>query len=154
VKAQLGPLLNGVVNYEYWLPGPKMSFAGVQELMTEYQARAGRAAGVDPLGYYVAPQAYAQMQVIEQAVRETRSTRDAALAEYTRSSVFKTVVGDVRFGQGGGWIEPRVLHAQFQDITSNDVSEFRDMKTEVVLTPEPFASGSIVYPFAKARRRV
>ncbi len=62
VKATLGPLLNGFVNYEYWVPVPKMMFPGVQELLNTYQARAGDA-GVDLLGHYMAPLAYAQMQV-------------------------------------------------------------------------------------------
>jgi branched-chain amino acid transport system substrate-binding protein len=152
VKVQLGPLLNGLVNYEYWLPGPKMNFAGVQKLITEYQARA-EGSDVDPLGYYVGPQAYAQMQVIEQAIRETGSLDDEKLATYTRESLFKTVVGDVRFGPGGGWFQPRVLHAQFQNIVTNDVGEFRDTKTEIVVSPTEFASGELIYPYAKAKRR-
>jgi branched-chain amino acid transport system substrate-binding protein len=151
VKAQLGPLLNGLVNYEYWLPGPKMNFPGVQQLIAEYQARA-EGKDVDPLGYYVAPQAYAQMQVIEQAVRETGSLDDNTLAKFTRESPFSTVVGDIRFGRGGGWVQPRVLHAQFRSVTRYDVGEFRDMKTEVVVSPKEFASGDLVYPYATARR--
>ena len=151
VKVQLGPLLNGLVNYEYWLPGPKMDFAGVRKVIAEYQARA-EGKDVDPLGYYVVPQAYAQMQVIEQAVRGTGALEDDKLAAYTRESLFNTVVGDVRFGQGGGWIRPRVLHAQFQNITKYDVGEFRDTKTEVVVSPNEFASGELIYPYAKAKR--
>jgi branched-chain amino acid transport system substrate-binding protein len=33
VKLTLGPLLNGFVNYEYWVPGPGMMFPGVVELL-------------------------------------------------------------------------------------------------------------------------
>ena len=40
IKARLGPLLNGWTNYDYWLPVPKMQFAGVDEVMKKYQARA------------------------------------------------------------------------------------------------------------------
>jgi branched-chain amino acid transport system substrate-binding protein len=53
-KTQLGPLLNGIVNYDLWLPVPKMDFPGVADVMKAYQARAD-AEGVDPLGYYTAP---------------------------------------------------------------------------------------------------
>src|SRR5262249_20448664 len=35
-KTQLGPLLNGIVNYDFWLPVPKMNFPGVAELMSKY----------------------------------------------------------------------------------------------------------------------
>ena len=114
--------------------------------------RAARDTGADPLGYYVAPQAYAQMQVIEQAVRETGSLDDAKLAKYTRESSFKTVVGDVYFGPGGGWVQPRVLHAQFQNIVKYDIAEFRDTTTELVVSPKEFASGDLIYPYAKAKR--
>ena len=54
VKARLGPLLNGWTNYDYWLPVPKMQFAGVDDLMKKYQARAA-VEGVDALGYYTNP---------------------------------------------------------------------------------------------------
>jgi hypothetical protein len=63
VKTTLGPLLNGFVNYEYWQPVPKMTFPGVQQLLNTYQARANDAK-VDPFGHYMAPLAYAQMQVV------------------------------------------------------------------------------------------
>ena len=67
IKTQLGPLLNGIVNYEYWLPVPKMMYPGIAQMMAEYQSLA-QDASADPLGYYVAPQAYAQMQIVEQAI--------------------------------------------------------------------------------------
>src|SRR5215210_1477278 len=56
IKTSLGPLLNGFVNYDFWLPVPKMDFPGVADLMKKYQAKAGEAK-VDALGYYMAPQA-------------------------------------------------------------------------------------------------
>src|ERR1043166_7183294 len=71
-KTQLGPLLNGIVNYDFWLPVPKMDFPGVAELMKKYQARAG-AEGVDPLGYYMAPWGYAQYQALGQAIEASKS---------------------------------------------------------------------------------
>src|SRR6202035_5760805 len=38
LKAQLGALLNGFVNYDFWLPVQKMMFPGVEELIKKYQA--------------------------------------------------------------------------------------------------------------------
>jgi branched-chain amino acid transport system substrate-binding protein len=38
LKAQLGPMLNGFVNYDWWLPVPKMQFPGVEDLIKRYQA--------------------------------------------------------------------------------------------------------------------
>jgi branched-chain amino acid transport system substrate-binding protein len=150
MKAQLGPLLNGFVNYDFWLPVPKMQFPGVAELMKKYQERAG-AEGVDPLGYYMAPQAYAQLQVLGQAIEATKSLDDQKLADYIRANTFKTVLGDVKFGKGGEWSAPRVLQVQFQNIKGNDVAQFKDVKTQVVLTPSDYKSGDAVYPYEKAK---
>jgi branched-chain amino acid transport system substrate-binding protein len=150
IKTQLGPLLNGWVNYDFWLPVPKLQFPGVAELMQKYQARAG-SEGVDPLGYYMAPEAYAQMQVLQQAVEATKSLEDKKLADHLRASTYKTVLGDIKFGKGGEWAQSRVLQVQFQNIKSNDVSQFKDTATQVVLTPSDYASGSVIYPFEKAR---
>ena len=82
VKAELGALLNGLVNYEYWLPVPSLMNPQIQSLIAANQSRAEQA-GADPLGYYVAPLAYAQLQVLEQAIRAVGSTDDAALSDYT-----------------------------------------------------------------------
>ena len=150
MKGSLGPLLNGFVNYDFWLPVPKMQFAGVKELMDTYQQRAA-AEGVDPLGYYMAPQAYAQMQVLEQAIVATKSIEDQKLADYIRANTFKTVLGDVKFGKGGEWAESRVLQVQFRNIKGNDVGQFKGVDTQVVVSPSEFASGTIIYPFEKAR---
>jgi len=150
IKAQLGPLLNGLVNYEYWLPVPKMMYPGVADMIAKYQSLA-QEAGADPLGYYVAPQAYAQMQIVEQAIAGTVSLDDAGLAQFTRENWFRTVVGDVRFGAGGGWSEARVLQVQYQNIKGADLSEFKDARTQAVVSPSSLASGTLIYPYAKAK---
>jgi branched-chain amino acid transport system substrate-binding protein len=153
VKLELGPLLNGLVNYEYWLPVEKLMYPGVKEMIEKYQARAQQE-GTDPLGYYAAPMAYAQLQIVEQAITATQSLNDNALAAYTRDAVFHTVVGDVKFGKGGGWTEPRVLTVQYQQLTDNTIAQFRDAKTQVVLMPETFSSGNLIYPYIKAKNSI
>ncbi len=150
IKTQLGPALNGVVNYEYWLPVPALMYPGVADLIAEYQSRA-EAFGADPLGYYVAPQAFAQMQVIEQAIVGANSIDDDKLADFTRRATFKTVVGDVKFGDAGSWSEARVLQVQYQNIQDGDLSEFKQPGTQVVVWPPELASGPLVYPYASAR---
>ena len=151
IKAQLGPLLNGLVNYEYWLPVPKMMYPGVADMIAKYQSLA-QEAGADPLGYYVAPQAYAQMQIVEQAIAGTVSLDDARLAQFTRDNWFKTVVGDVKFGAGGGWSQALVLQVQYQNIKGADLAEFKDARTQAVVWPSSLASGTLIYPYAKAKR--
>jgi branched-chain amino acid transport system substrate-binding protein len=150
IKTQLGPLLNGFTNYDFWLPVPKMQFPGVDELMKKYQAKAA-GAGVDALGYYMAPQAYAQMQVLQQAVEATKSLDDNKLADYIRSNTFKTVLGDIKFGKGGEWAESRVLQVQFQNVKGSDIGQFKEMTTQIVVSPPEYASGQMIYPYEKAR---
>ena len=146
VQEQLGPLLNGLVNYEYWLPTAKMTFPGVEQLISRYQERA-TGPPADALGYYVAPMAYAQLQVVEQAVRETGGLVDADLSEYSHAARFQTVVGDVRFAESGEWAQPRVLTVQFQNISSNDISEFRNPDAQAVVYPAEYASGAMTFPY-------
>jgi branched-chain amino acid transport system substrate-binding protein len=150
-KTQLGPLLNGFVNYETWLPVKTMQYPGALELVAKYQERAAKE-NADPLGYYLPPWAYAYLQVLEQAIVGTKSLDDNKLADYIRNATFKTVVGDVKFGKDGEWITSRFLQIQYQNIKSNDLSEFKDMSKQVVLTPGDLKTGAVIYPYADAKR--
>jgi len=151
VKTALGALLNGFVSYDYWVPVPKMMFPGVREMIDIDQTRAV-AAGVDELGHYVAPLAYAQMQVLEQAVIATGSLDDAALSAHARGANFNTVMGDVKFGESGEWAMPRVVQVQFQNVLGNTLEQFRGAEKQVVVAPNEFASGTLIYPYAAAKR--
>lgn len=148
-KQQLGPLLNGVVNYDTWLPVKSMEFPGAMELLKKYQERA-KAAGTDPLGYYMPVWAYAYLQVLGDAITASKSLNDDVLADYIRKTRFATVVGDVKFGKQGEWEEERTLAVQFQNITSNSVDDFRELKTEVIIYPPKYKSGELIYPYEKA----
>ncbi|KQW97152.1 branched-chain amino acid ABC transporter substrate-binding protein [Massilia sp. Root418] len=148
VKAALGPLLNGFVNYEYWVPVSAMRFPGVDEMLSIYRTRAvGQ--DVDPLGHYMAPTAYAQMQVLEQAVQGTGGLNDATLSAYARATPFDTVMGKVRFGVHGEWTEPRVVQVQYQGIDSADPMQFLDEAKQVVVSPASLRSGKLIYPYTK-----
>jgi branched-chain amino acid transport system substrate-binding protein len=150
-KTQLGPLLNGFTNYDFWLPVAKMDFPGVAEMMKKYQARA-QSEGVDPLGYYMAPWGYAQLEVVGQSIEATKSLDEKKLAEHLRTATFKTVVGDVKFGKGGEWDKSRILQVQFQNIKGNDVGQFRDLSTQVVVSPPEYESGKVIFPYADAKK--
>jgi branched-chain amino acid transport system substrate-binding protein len=151
VQVQLGQAINGVVNYEYWLPTPAMDYQGVNRLIATYQDRA-KGTPADALGYYVAPLAYAQLQVLEQAIRATGGVDDSALAEYTRSATFSTVVGNVRFGRFGEWATPRILTVQFRNIDSNRISAFAKPDSRIVVAPGEYASGELVAPFRRSTK--
>jgi branched-chain amino acid transport system substrate-binding protein len=149
VKTTLGPELNGFVNYEYWVPAPKLMFAGVQALLSAYQARAPEAQ-VDLLGHYMAPLAYAQMQVVSQAVDATGGFEDMALAAYARTATFHTVVGDITFGANGEWSTPRVLQVQFRGIIDHEVEQFRDGSRQIIVSPAALASSQLQFPYQSA----
>lgn len=146
IKTQLGPLLNGIVVYDFWLPWAGFASDEGRDFLKKYQAKSA-AAGVDLLGYYLPPFGYALMQVVEQAVKATGGTNDDKLAEYARKSTFKTVVGDIRFNEEGEWQEAQVMAVQFQGIGTNDVDQFKDPKKEVILWPTKYRTGNIIYPY-------
>ncbi|HUK59559.1 MAG TPA: amino acid ABC transporter substrate-binding protein [Stellaceae bacterium] len=149
LKTQLGPLLNGIVNYDFWLPGPKMQFDGVMDVLHRYQGEASKQ-GVDPLGYYMVPWAYAYLQVLQQSIEATKGLDQDKIAKYMHEATFKTVAGDVKFGEDGEWATPRMLQVQYQHVTSNDVEQFRDPKNDVILEPSQYADGKLIYPYADA----
>ena len=72
LKGQFGQLLNGWVNYDYFVPAKTMQFAGMDEFLKKYRERAA-SAGVDLLGLYIPPYAYAEMQILEAAVKGVSS---------------------------------------------------------------------------------
>jgi branched-chain amino acid transport system substrate-binding protein len=150
IKAQLGPLLNGIVINENYVPEPTMKFPGVDDVLRRYQQRAV-GAGVDPLGFW-SPFAYAEMQILAQAVAATGGTDQGKLADYLHSTTFKTVVGDVKFGPLGEWEKSRILFVQYQNIRGNDPNQFREAGKQVILYPPELKSGELVYPFAVARQ--
>jgi len=146
IKTQLGPLLNGIVVYDFWLPWAGFASDEGRDFVKKYQTKSA-AAGVDLLGYYLPPFGYALMQVVEQAVKGTGGTDDAKLAEFARKNTFKTVVGDIKFNAEGEWETAQVMAVQFQGVKGNDVDQFRDPKTEVILWPTKYKTGNIIYPY-------
>ena len=145
-KKQFGPKLNGVIDYDWWIPAPTMQFPGILDFLKKYQAKAP-AKGVDPLGWYLPPFAYANLQVLGEAISGTQSLDHTKLADYIRSHPFKTIVGDITFGKDGEWSKPRVLEVQWQNIKSNSIDQFADTKTEVILEPAEYRTGDVIAPY-------
>ena len=150
-KTKLGPALNGFMNYDFWLPAKSLMFKGTAEFMQKYQERAAKA-GVDPLGYYMAPFSYSYLQVLGEAITDTKSLEDAKLTDAMRKTTFKTIVGDVKFGPNGEWAKSRVFQAQFRGIKGNGVDQFKNPDTLAIITPAEYKSGSVIYPYEKARQ--
>jgi branched-chain amino acid transport system substrate-binding protein len=149
-KRQLGPLLNGFVNYETWVPSEKMLTPEVQAFLKEYQARAA-AEGVDPLGYYLGTWGYAYLELLGKAIEGAKSIKDDQIADYLHKNTVKTIMGDMKFGPGGEWATSGMLQVQYHDIKSGDLEQFRGMDTQTVLTPSQYKTGNVIYPYEKAK---
>ena len=117
-KTQLGPLLNGWINYETWVPSEKMLTPRSRSSSPTYQSRAA-AEGVDPLGYYLGTWGYAYMELLGNAITGAKSVNDDQVANYLRSNPVKTIMGDIKFGKGGEWAASRMLQVQYHDIKGN-----------------------------------
>ena len=145
---QLSEKLNRVVNYHFFVPSPKMSFPGIEEFLKKYQARA-KDSGVDPLGFYQPPFAYAAMQVLEQAVTATDSLDDDRLARHIHAHAFNTIVGEISFDELGEWKTPRMLIVQFQNVQGSGLDQYLTGGRQVVVYPTQYKSGDLQYPFSK-----
>ncbi len=148
IMESLGSLLNGIVNYNSYVPGLK--YPGVEEFLQRYSKKAVEAK-VDTLGFYLPPFNYAIGQMLEQAVNATKSLDHKRLADYLRKNEMKTIVGPIRYGPDGEWANPRVLQAQFRGIVDKNVEQFRQLGKQVVLYPDPYKTGDVIVPFEKAR---
>ena len=146
IKQQFGSKLNGILDYDWWIPASTMQFPGIMEVLKKYQAKAP-SEGIDPMGWYLPPFAYANLQVLGDAVEAVKDLDQGKLADYIRNHSFNTIVGDISFGKDGEWSRPRVLEVQWQNIKSNSVDEFKDTKTEVILEPEEYRTGSVIAPY-------
>jgi branched-chain amino acid transport system substrate-binding protein len=151
LKTQLGPQMNGIVNVELWEPVPTMDFPGIMEFLKKYQAKAP-SEGVDPLGYFLPPFAYAELQILGNAVEATQSLDDDKLADYMHTHAFETIVGDIAFGPDGEWTEGRPIWVQYHDIKGNDLEQFVKPTTVAILAPARYKTGDMVYPYIEARK--
>ena len=152
IRVQLGPIINGLVISETFLPSNKLQFDGLDSLMKRYQAKAGELK-TDPLGYAFVPIGYAAGQTLAKAVTETKSLDHDKLAAYMHANSFDTVVGTIRFGKDGEWEKPRQFTTQFQNVGPNNLDQFRDGSRTPILYPPDFKNGNLIYPYADARKK-
>jgi branched-chain amino acid transport system substrate-binding protein len=148
IKTQLGAKLNGLVNYNFWLPTAATMYPGIEDFLQRYQVEAARE-GVDLLGYYLPPYAYAYLQVLGDAVQGAGTLDQETLTAWLHSHTFHTVVGDVTFGADGDWTEAKILTEQFHDVKGNDVDQFKNGKAETLLEPAALRSGTLIEPYSE-----
>jgi branched-chain amino acid transport system substrate-binding protein len=146
-KQRLGAKLNGIVNYETWVPSDKL-MAPARAFFDKYQARAG-AEGVDPLGYYLGGWGYAYLSALEQAINVAKSIEDDKVADAFRKTTFKTIMGDWSYGPGGEWTKSGMMQVQYHDIKEGET--WKGMNYQTVLTPAENKTGTLIYPYEKAK---
>ena len=134
IKDKLKAQLNGVVNYENWVPSPKM-MAPAADFFKKYQARQGR--GVDPLGYYLGGWGYAYLQVLprpSKAPRASTTTSSPTTCAVTRSTPsWRTASNSAKTANGPS----AMMQVQYHDITdAANLETWRGMSYQTVLKPD------------------
>ncbi|HYX65612.1 MAG TPA: amino acid ABC transporter substrate-binding protein [Burkholderiales bacterium] len=145
----LGSQLNGIVNYNSYVPG--MKYPGIDEFLQRYSKKAAEAK-VDPLGFYLPPFNYAIGQILEQATHAVGSFDDKKLAAWLHGHEVKTIVGPIRWDKSGEWANPRVVQAQFRGVDDKDLEQWRKPGKQVVVYPDEYKTGDVIAPFDKARK--
>ena len=148
VMESLGSMLNGIVNYNSYVPGVK--YPGIEEFLKRYQAKAAEEK-VDPLGFYLPPFGYAMGQMLEQAVSGTKSIDQKKLAQYLHTHTMETIVGPISYNKDGEWAKSRMLMIQFRGIADKNLEQWRQPGKQVVLYPSQYKTGDVVMPFEKAK---
>jgi len=148
IMESLGSALNGIVNYNSYVPGVK--YPGIEEFLTRYQKKAAEEK-VDPLGFYLPPFGYAMGQMLEQAVNGTKGFDQKKLAEYLHTHEMQTIVGPISYNKDGEWAHSRMLMIQFRGIADKNLDQWRSPGKQVVLYPSAYKTGDVVLPFDKAR---
>ena len=135
-KDKLKGKLNGIVNYETWVPDEKQMYKGTKEFFDEYQKRAKcrrrRSARLlsRRLGLCLCPNPRRRDQGREQH----RRRQDRGLPEEDK---FETIMGPIKFGAKGEWAEGRMLQVQYHDIKPDaNIETWRGMSYQTVLTPK------------------
>jgi branched-chain amino acid transport system substrate-binding protein len=104
-KQRLGAKLNGIVNYETWVPSEKLMKPAAEFFKVQARAGAGRRSArllSRRLGLCLSQRA-------RQAIEGAKSIEDDKIADYYRKNTFKTIMGDWAYGPGGEWTKSGMM---------------------------------------------
>jgi branched-chain amino acid transport system substrate-binding protein len=146
LKTLLGPLLNGVVAFELYVPELAIDVPRIKDFLAKYQARAA-VEKTDQLGFLLPPFAYAAMQILEEAVSDVRSLDQGKLAAFIHATTFDTAIGKVKFDKNGEWEVSRIFYVQYRNIVSGDLEQWKKPGHAVVVWPPQSKSGDLIYPY-------
>ena len=151
IKVQLGPVANGLIVGENFAAALAPKIPGSADFLKRYAEKAA-AAQIDPLGFAWGPFAYSAGQTLAQTVTATKSLDHDTLAAYMHNASFKTVSGDFSFGKDGEWAKSRMVWTQVQNAQPNNLDQFRDGKAQPIVWPPDARTGTLIYPYEKARQ--
>ncbi len=125
IKTQLGPLLNGIVDYDFWLPlGGFATPAG--DGFPEAVSGQGSERRRGPAGILSAALRLFRSSSAGRSGGGNEKPRPGqAGAYYLRTHTFQTVAGPITFGKDGEWTDARVLEVQFQGVQGHDLDQFK-----------------------------
>jgi branched-chain amino acid transport system substrate-binding protein len=152
IKVQLGPVANGLIVGENFAAALAPKIPGSADFLKRYGEKAA-AVQIDPLGFAWGPFAYSAGQTLAQAVSATKSLDHDKLAAYMHEASFKTVSGDFSFGKDGEWSKARMVWTQVQNAQPNNLDQFRDGKAQPIVWPPEAKTGTLIYPYEKARQK-
>ena len=72
-------------------------------------------------------------------------------ADYIRKTELDTIIGKVKWGPNGEGQTSQVLMVQFQGVETTDLEQFKHPRQRVVVDPDKWMSGNLVYPYSKAK---
>ena len=75
---------------------------------------------------------------------------DMLSSRFSSKQLQRPVVGELRFGTDGELAQARTLQVQFRNVKTNDLIQFKDISTQVVVAPTEYESGKLIYPYEKA----
>ena len=151
IKVQLGPVANGLIVGENFAAALAPKIPGSADFLKRYAEKAA-AAQIDPLGFAWGPFAYSAGQTLAQTVTATKSLDHDTLAAYMHTASFTTVSGDFSFGKDGEWAKSRMVWTQVQNAQPNNLDQFRDGKAQPIVWPPDARTGTLIYPYEKARQ--
>jgi branched-chain amino acid transport system substrate-binding protein len=152
IKMKLGPLMDGLVIMESFVPAPSFNFPGLKDVLAKYRVKAA-GEKIDPFGYGFVPFAYAAGEILAEAVIKTNGFDHDKLATYIHGHTFSTVAGEIAYNKNGDWTQPRTVFTQFQNVAPNDMEQFSKTDHQVIVWPDKYKTGNIIYPYAGTEQK-
>jgi len=98
IKTSLGPMLNGIITFRLLAAGAEITFPWRDGISAALSAAGGRQGG-RPARLLSGAMGLCRSAGPGEAVEQTKSLDQDKIADYIRSHTFKTVIGDVEFGE-------------------------------------------------------